>query len=145
MIDVNVQTEEELESRLPLSPKLRHSVELLGELPVVTDRIKELIDAGEWEKAAEEVARRDELLTGLSKVIKTLKNEKSEAWQHHERRKIRWVLEDLQSENEQLVAEVRQKVALLKKDIGGLQKGRKALHLYRRPYSQDSRFFNRFG
>lgn len=107
--------------------------------------IQECLEEGTWEKATVEVANRGRLLQELSQVLKNLDPETENSSDLSERRRIRWMLEDILTGNETFIETLSQRISSIQDEIRDVKRGRKALGLYKRPHTEHPRFLNRIG
>ena len=119
--------------------------ELLTVLGVCNGRLRECVDKEEWFEARDEAENRHALLEKISSVLLKLdsnsQNEKVLAL----RRRIKWILEDLQSDNDDYLSRLREKISSAQERIKEIKKGRRAVGLYRKPGLIKPRFLNKMG
>lgn len=119
--------------------------ELIVAIKQSARNLGQYIEKSDWEKARNEVELRHQLLEEISATLSRLDRgfppDKSLA----ARRRIRWMLEDLQAENAQLMEKLSQRVSQLRDKIKEIRKGRKTLGLYKTPQQDRPRFLNRLG
>lgn len=125
--------------------KLADSNDLVDELVECNRRLGTCIEKGDWVEAAQEVERRNQLLSDLPATLNKLERECSEDELLAGKRRIRWLLEDLQATNERFLKIANGSISSLLKRIKEVKKGRRMLGLYRRPHPEHPRFLNRFG
>lgn len=119
--------------------------DLLERLADCARSIEKDIENGEWEQAAEHVARREGLLHDLSQILANLEPQNESVSDLSDRRRVRWMLEDIQAENVRFIEIINDRLAVMRSEIHGVKRGRKALGLYRRPHPEHPRFLNRIG
>ncbi len=119
--------------------------DLLERLADCARSIEKDVEDGEWEQAADDVARRERLLHDLSHVLENLEQQNESVSDLSDRRRIRWMLEDIQAENNRFIEIINDRLAVMRTEIHGVKRGRKALGLYRRPHPEHPRFLNRIG
>lgn len=119
--------------------------DILAALSECGRSIEESLKRDAWEKAMVEVAQRDRLLQELSQVLKSLDPDAQNSSALSERRRIRWMLEDILTENETFIEKLSQRISSMQDEIRDVKRGRKALGLYKRPHPEHPRFLNRIG
>jgi len=119
--------------------------DLVEELVDCNQRLGICIEKGDWDKAAQEVDKRNKLLSDLPSALNKLERECSTEELLAGKRRIRWMLEDLQATNERFLKSLNGSISSQRKRIKEIKKGRRMLGLYRRPHPEHPRFLNRFG
>jgi len=74
--------------------------DLVEELVDCNQRLGICIEKGDWDKAAQEVDKRNKLLSDLPSALNKLERECSTEELLAGKRRIRWMLEDLQQKNQ---------------------------------------------
>ncbi len=142
-VDAGVKDSKELQSEIQRDAT--DGSHLLEALPESTQRLQQYIEKNDWEGAEKEIKVRDQLLGDLSRSLGRHDPDPHDDVSLKNRRRIRWVLEDMQTTNEQFLAILKGRVSYLKEKLKGIRKGRKTLGLYRIPHQAEPRFYNRFG
>lgn len=119
--------------------------ELLASLGMCNDRLREHVEKEEWTSVQEETGTRHALLEKLSSVVlkldKNSQNEKVLAL----RRRVKWILEDLQNDNDAFLSQLQERISSSQERIKEIKKGRRAVGLYRKPGLVKPRFLNKVG
>ena len=120
-------------------------LELVEALPECTMRLGRCIDDRDWEGASKQIALRERLLEELPSTLHRLDKDSPEEKSLAGRRRIRWMLEDLQSANKQLLDKLSHRLSSLREKVKDIRKGRRTLGLYKLPHHVQPRFLNRLG
>jgi hypothetical protein len=119
--------------------------ELLTSLGMCNDRLREYVEKEEWTGSQEEARNRHALLEKLSNLLLKLDKHSQSEKVLALRRRIKWILEDLQNDNDAFLSQLREKISSSQERIKEIKKGRRAVGLYRKPGLVKPRFLNKMG
>jgi hypothetical protein len=107
--------------------------------------LAESLEKCDWEAVEKAIEDRDKLLHDLMASLERPDLERMDEKRLAEKRRIRWLLEDIQSENDRFIQDLEVRINAQRDKLKQIHKGRSTLQRYKSPPRNEARFLNRFG
>ncbi len=107
--------------------------------------LAESLERCDWQAVEKAIEDRDKLLRDLVASLERPDLERMDEQRMAEKRRIRWLLEDIQSENDRFIKDLDERIKAHRDKLKQIQRGRSTLQRYKSSPRNEARFLNRFG